>query len=93
VARLLRAFKLELREAIEKVLGLGQDIVPVDLIGRLAGLDDGLLGALEIVHDSFHHADRLPQGAHVIVLGEGVLLEEVFSDDFCDLEGQLLVLG
>lgn len=45
------------------------------------------------MHNRFHHADRLPQGAHIVVLGKGILLQEILSNNLGNLQGQLLVFG
>ncbi len=51
------------------------------LLRALLGLDDGADAAVVEQADGLHHADCLPQGAVVVMLGEGVLLEELVLDD------------
>mmetsp|Transcript_28263 Transcript_28263/g.91122 ORF Transcript_28263/g.91122 Transcript_28263/m.91122 type:complete len:236 (-) Transcript_28263:1368-2075(-) len=68
----------------------GLDDGPGDLgVGGRVG--DGLLGVVVEGHDGLEHADGLGEGAGVVVVGEGVLLEEVFADDLGDFHDDLLV--
>lgn len=55
-----------------------------------------LKGLLFIMVNLLEMRLRMPyfvKRAHVIVVREGILLEEIFSDDFGDFQRQLLVLG
>ena len=56
------------------------------LLGALGGVEDAADAALVEHNDSLHHADGLPEWAIVIVIGEGVLLEELILDDGCRLK-------
>ena len=56
------------------------------LLGALGGVEDDTDAALVEHNDSLHHADGLPEWAIVIVIGEGVLLEELILDDGCRLK-------
>ena len=47
----------------------------------LLGLEDDLLAAVVELADSLHHAEGLVKRAVVVVLGEGVLLQELVLDD------------
>lgn len=44
------------------------------LLGALGGVDDDADASIVEHADGLHHADRLPEGAVVVVIGEGVLL-------------------
>ena len=55
------------------------------LLGGLRGVKDGADAAIVEEADSFHHADGLPEGTVVIMIGEGVLLEELILDNSCSL--------
>jgi len=66
---------------------------PRNLLIALVRLSDGLLGALEELDDALHHADGLLKGAVVVVGREGILLEEVLTDDLGDFKNGLLILG
>ena len=56
------------------------------LLGALGGVEDAADAALVEHNDSLHHADGLPEWAVVIVIGEGVLLEELVLDNSCCLK-------
>ena len=51
------------------------------LLGALGGVEDAADAALVEHNDSLHHANGLPEWAVVVVIGEGVLLEELILDD------------
>ena len=51
------------------------------LLGALGGVEDAADAALVEHNDGLHHANGLPEWAVVIVIGEGVLLEELILDD------------
>ena len=57
------------------------DVAHRDLLLPLGGLLDDALAVLVELDDGLHHADGLVEGAVVVVLGEGVLLEELVFDD------------
>jgi len=61
------------------------------LLGGLLGVKNGADAAIVEKADSFHHADGLPEGAVVIVIGEGVLLEELILDNSCSLKNSFLI--
>ena len=56
------------------------------LLGALGGVEDAADAALVEHNDGLHHANGLPEWAVVIVIGEGVLLEELILDDSCRLK-------
>ena len=56
------------------------------LLGALGGVEDAADAALVEHNDGLHHADGLPEWAVVIVIGEGVLLEELVLDNSCCLK-------
>ena len=56
------------------------------LLGALLGVKDDTDAALVEHNDGLHHADGLPEWAVVIVIGEGVLLEELVLDNSCCLK-------
>lgn len=62
------------------------DDSPGDLLLGVLRLDDDPLGVVEEAADRLHHAHRLVEGAVVVVRGERVLLQVVFSDDFSNLK-------
>mmetsp|Transcript_31231 Transcript_31231/g.92730 ORF Transcript_31231/g.92730 Transcript_31231/m.92730 type:complete len:665 (-) Transcript_31231:90-2084(-) len=89
---LTRHLELHVRDLLDHVLHVVVDGVPADLL--LAGeLRHALLRRLVEADDDLHHADRLRQRAHEVVVREAVLLQEVLADDLRDLKGALLVLG
>ena len=57
------------------------DVAHRDLLLSLGGLLDDALAVLVELDDGLHHADGLVEGAVVVMLGEGVLLEELVLDD------------
>jgi len=59
---------------------------------HVLGLSEDLPTLLVVRHDTLHHTDRLYQWAVVIVLREGVLLQELFLDELSNLESSLLLL-
>lgn len=59
---------------------------PGDLLVGLDGLVDDSLGVFEESDNALHHAECLVQGAVEIIGREGILLQEIFSDDFSDLQ-------
>jgi len=65
---------------------------PGDLAFLGRGLRDDLLGLVMELTDHLHHTNSLGQGAHEIVFGETVLLQEIFTDDLGALERDLLIL-
>jgi len=56
------------------------DDAPGDLVDLAAGLLHGLLSHQVETHDVVHHPHSLVEGTVTVVLGERVLLQEVFSD-------------
>ena len=58
------------------------------LLRALLGVDDGADASVVEHADCLHHADGLPKGAIVIVLGERVLLQELVLDDISSLENR-----
>mmetsp|Transcript_64817 Transcript_64817/g.166821 ORF Transcript_64817/g.166821 Transcript_64817/m.166821 type:complete len:597 (+) Transcript_64817:397-2187(+) len=86
-----RKLELHVGDLLDHVLHRVVDGAPTHLL--LAGeLRHALLSGLVEPNDDLHHANGLGQGAHEVVLGEAVLLQEVLADDLRDLEGALLVL-
>ena len=69
----------------------GLDVRPRDTLFR-GRVGDRLLGLLVQGDDALQHADGLGQRAHVIVLGEGILVEEIFDDDIGQVHDDLLIL-
>ena len=63
------------------------------LLGALLSVDNGADGALVEHHDGLHHANGLPQGAVVVVLREGVLLQELILNDGGGLSKQSSVMS
>merc|ERR1712032_607119 len=57
------------------------DVTHRDLLLSLGGLRDDTLAVLVELDDGLHHADSLVERAVVVMLGEGVLLEEFILDD------------
>ena len=57
------------------------DVAHGDLLLSLGSLEDDALAVLVELDDGLHHADGLVEGTVVVVLGEGVLLEELVLDD------------
>jgi len=45
------------------------------------------------LHDSLHHANSLVEGTVVVMLREGVLLEELVLDDLGSSEDSFLIFG
>ena len=66
------------------------DVAHRDLLLSRGSLEDDALAVLVELDDGLHHADRLVEGAVVVVLGEGVLLEELVLDDLGGPENGLL---
>ena len=62
------------------------DDSPWDLLVGLNGLVDHSLWIFEESHNALHHAEGLVQGAVEIIGGECILLQEIFSDNFSDLQ-------
>jgi hypothetical protein len=58
-----------------------------DLLLMLAAFEDDADAAFVETHDDLHHTKRLVKWAVVVVLGEGVLLEELILDDLGGLHG------
>merc|ERR1719453_2390039 len=87
---LARHLELHRSDVRDRVLHLERDHVPTDLLVAL--LRDHLHRRVVEEADDLHHADRLAQRAHEVVLAEAVLLQEVLTDDARDLDGALLVL-
>ena len=56
------------------------------LLGALCRVEDHTDAALVEHNDGLHHANGLPEWAVVIVIGEGVLLEELVLDNSCCLK-------
>merc|ERR1712183_784032 len=52
----------------------------------------GLLRRVVKTNNDLHHANRLGQRAHEIIVAEAVLLQEIFTDNLGDLKRTLLVL-
>ena len=51
------------------------------LLGALGAIEDDTDASLVEHNDGLHHANGLPEGAVVVVIGEGVLLEELILDN------------
>merc|ERR1719217_2008032 len=85
-----RLLELHLGHLHNGFLELRRDNAPGDL--AVPGLGDRLHRAIMEVPDHLHHADRLRERAHEVILREPVLLQEVLTDDACGLERALLVL-
>merc|ERR1719446_1345263 len=75
----------------ELFLAARGDGVPANLVLATA-LCDCLLATLMEAHNVPHHADGLGQRAPEIVLAEAVLLQEIFTDNFGNVKGTLLIL-
>ena len=69
------------------------DVAHGHLLLSLGGLDDEALAVLVELDDGLHHADGLVERAVVVVLGEGVLLEELVLDDLGSLLRQVWLGG
>merc|ERR1719271_799841 len=67
------------------------DGIPADLLLSRA-LSNCLLAALMKAHNVPHHADCLCQGAPEVILAEAVLLQEIFTNDLCNVKSALLIL-
>jgi len=83
-------FELKLGDSDHQGFHLVNDDIHGDLVFS-GGFNDSLLGLIEEDGDTSHHTDSLVDGALVIIRGEGILLEEIFSDDLGDFEGQFLI--
>jgi len=67
------------------------DVAHGDLLLSLGGLLDDTLAVLVELDNGLHHADSLVEWAVVVMLGEGVLLEELILDDLGGFEDGLLI--
>ena len=63
------------------------DVAHRDLLLSLGGLLNDTLAVLVELDDGLHHADGLVEWAVVVMLGEGVLLEELILDNLGGLCG------
>merc|ERR1711907_642521 len=87
---LARHLELHRGDVRDRVLHLERNHVPADLLVAL--LRDHLHRRVVEEANDLHHADRLAERAHEVILAEAVLLQEVLADDARDLDGALLVL-
>merc|ERR1712166_718354 len=90
--RLPRKLKLHGRNLVHEILHRGVDVSPAHL--ALPGaLSDSFLRHFVEANNHPHHADGLAKRAHEVIISEAILLQEILSDDFRNLEGALLILG
>jgi hypothetical protein len=75
---------LELGYLDDLVLEAGGDQVPAYFVVLWAVLDDSL-GCVVKGDYTPHHAAGLRERTHVIVIGVRVLLQEILTNDFCNL--------
>ena len=61
------------------------DVTHGDLLVSLGGLADDLDAVLVELDDGLHHTHSLVEWTVVVVLGEGVLLQELILDDLGSL--------
>ncbi len=73
--------ELHLGQLEEELLEGVVDECPGDLLLALHGVVDDSLGVIVELNDASHHTEGLVKGTVVIVAGEGVLLQEVLSDN------------
>ena len=59
-----------------------------DLLVRLGRVGDDAHTVVVEFADGLHHAGRLEEGTVVVILGEGVLLEELILDDLGGLKSR-----
>lgn len=64
-----------------------------DLLVRFGRVGDDAHTVVVEFADALHHAGSLEEGTVVVILGEGVLLEEFILDDLGGLKDGLLILG
>eukprot|EP00760_Papus_ankaliazontas_P029145 PhM_4_TR4148/c1_g1_i1/m.22013 len=88
----LGQLELHLLQPSEGVRDRVADHRPRDLVLG-AALADGLLRLLVVGRNVANHPHRLVQGAVLVVLGEGVLLEELLADHAGELEHDLVILA
>merc|ERR1712099_57517 len=85
-------FELHVGDLLDDILHGIVDRVPANFV--LTGeLRHCLLRCIVEANDDLHHPNCLCQWAQHIVVGEAILLQEVFADDLGDLESALLILG
>mmetsp|Transcript_41016 Transcript_41016/g.105878 ORF Transcript_41016/g.105878 Transcript_41016/m.105878 type:complete len:413 (+) Transcript_41016:159-1397(+) len=89
--RLAGHLELHVRDLLDNVLHVVVDGVPANLL-LARELSHGLLRSLVEPDDDLHHANRLGQRAHEVVVREAVLLQEILADDFGHLKSALLIL-
>ena len=80
--------ELHLVDLGDDVLWAGEGLLDEshgDLLVSLGRLGDDAQAVLVELHNGLHHADGLVQWAVVVVLTEGVLLEELILDDLGSL--------
>merc|ERR1719446_298266 len=75
----------------ELLLAARGDGVPANLVVATA-LSDCLLATLMEAHNVPHHTDGLGQWAPEVILTEAVLLQEIFTDNLCNVKSALLIL-
>lgn len=76
--------ELHVGDLVHDAVGLTQSLLDVahrNLLLVLAAVQDDSDAALVEAHDDLHHTQCLVQGAVVVMLREGVLLEEFILDD------------
>ena len=89
ICKLLRGLEwvLELKLCQSVVLGIHsfEDHEPSDFALGLQRFINNTFGIVEEAADGLHHSHGLVQWAVIIVIREGILLQEIFSNNFGDL--------
>jgi hypothetical protein len=91
VNRNVRVDLFHLDELLELEIEISEDDGIGDLLLGHLRFKDCSLGVLKEADNTLHHTDGLVERASVIVSREGVLLEEIFSDEFGDFEDTFLI--
>merc|ERR1719198_256345 len=72
-------------------LQLRVDHVPCDLVVSRS-LSHGLLRSLVVCDNASHHTNSLGERALEVIVDETVLLQEILTNDLCNLKRALLIL-